>query len=179
MPTFTVEDGTGLANATSYISEAEADSLVLPSDTWLTYTTAQKEAYLMEATLYFDLRYCGNVKGTPLTETQSLLFPREGVYIRCDVEEDVVPDILKSAIAELARVYGERGGLFNRTVNQGDATGEIIKTKDTLGPLSEERIYAQGTGSSQNISYPPFPKADSMIAQLLLSNFSNGLKAVR
>lgn len=180
MPTFVVEDGTGLTNSTSYISVTEADNLVIPDETWLTYTTTQRETYLMAATQYFDLRYCGKVKGSELVEGQALLFPRESVFIRnCDVEEDPVPTILKSAIAELARVYGERGNLFNTTVSQGTANGEIIKTKDTLGPLSEERIYAQGTGLSQNVNYPAFPKADSMIAQLLLSNFANGCRAVR
>jgi hypothetical protein len=180
MPTFIVEDGTGLASATSYITEAEADNLVLPSATWLTYTQAEKEEALMVATEYFDVRYCGKIKGSPLTETQRLLFPREDVYIKnCDTAEDPVPDILKSAIAELARVYRDRGSLFNTPLREGVPSGEVIKTVDTVGPLREERVYNDGTGNSSNTPWPSFPKADNMIKQLLVSNFGNSCKVVR
>lgn len=181
MPAFVVEDGTGLANATSYISETEADDLVSPSAAWLAYTTPQKEEALIEATSYFDIRYCGQVKGTALTDTQALLFPREKVYIRnCDTEEDVVPTLLKQVIAELARVYRSRGSLFNEPVSANTPAGEIIKTVDTVGPLREEKVYRDGTGQSQLDNWVTFPKADTMISKLLLSpHLRNSTRAVR
>ena len=94
-----VEDGTGIANANSYVSEAE----------YLTYWTDRGNAtaiaitgdtlksLLIQATDYVENVYYEKWLGDRLTLTQALEFPR--VINLIDVE---VPDRLKKACFELA-----------------------------------------------------------------------------
>lgn len=104
--TFTVEDGTGLAAATSYVSETEADDYLIQNiqvfDTWDALTTTQKEYVLSWASRYLDQH--AHWYGTKYVETSGLRWPREGV---CDIDgfeidNDVIPEQLKQATIELA-----------------------------------------------------------------------------
>ena len=75
--TLTVEDGTGLANANTYVALADADAYFANriNDTWLNGTDDQRSSALIQATQYLDSRY--TFKGVPLTDTQALQWPRQ------------------------------------------------------------------------------------------------------
>ena len=75
--TLTVEDGTGLADANTYIALADADAYFANriNDTWLNGTDDQRSSALIQATQYLDSRY--TFKGVPLTDTQALQWPRQ------------------------------------------------------------------------------------------------------
>lgn len=72
----TVEDGTGLANADSYVSVADATAYhaAMGNAAWAALDTDEKEWALRRATQYIDVRY--NYRGSPLRSTQALAWPR-------------------------------------------------------------------------------------------------------
>lgn len=100
-----VEDGTGFANAESYVSVVEADALLSfhPSGSaWVAALTADKEEALKAATEFVDFRWrwYGQVK----TDVQALQWPRTKVLNskgRWMVPGEI-PEELKKATAYLA-----------------------------------------------------------------------------
>lgn len=98
------EDGTGLANAESYLSVSDADTYWSNrGDTvWSAAATANKEEALRRATQYLDstFRWVGVLKDLD----QALGWPRSGAE---DHEGrdlvDQVPTLLEQATAELAK----------------------------------------------------------------------------
>lgn len=110
MSTFKVEDGTGMTDATSYVSLVEADNYMAdtpPSLTllWAPLADADKERLLMYATRVLDQRTTW--KGLKVVNASSLRWPRSGVR-DCDglpVAENVVPRYVKSVVCELALFY--------------------------------------------------------------------------
>ncbi len=73
-----VEDGSGLANSEAYISVADADAhfSARSNATWAALTDAQKEAALRNATDYMTQTYRLRWKGTRVSATQALDWPR-------------------------------------------------------------------------------------------------------
>ena len=112
--TFVVEDGTGLATATSYVSVADADDIIAVNihidQTWLDLGTDSKEKLLAWATRIHDAQT--RWKGTKTVATSQLRWPRTGV---CDRDETLIgineiPYQLEVATAEYARylIAGDR-----------------------------------------------------------------------
>jgi hypothetical protein len=100
--TLVVEDETGLDNAESYLSIADADTYHSNrgNSAW-TGSTAVKEAALRKATEYLDLTY--SWKGDIFSTTQALNWPRTGISDSQGRELDyTVPQKIKDATAELA-----------------------------------------------------------------------------
>lgn len=99
----TVEDGTGLVAANSYISIADCDTYHTDrgNSAW-TGTDAVKEAALIKATQYIDGRYRKRWKGIILSSTQALCWPREDIYDERDEEIEGIPQLLKYAVCEAA-----------------------------------------------------------------------------
>ena len=91
-----VEDGTGLSNADSFVSVAYADTYFSTRNVTAWASLTNKEALLIKATDYIEAVYSEAWKGTTLTDTQSLSFPR--------IIDDatVYPDRLLKAVCELA-----------------------------------------------------------------------------
>jgi hypothetical protein len=102
----TVEDGTGLAGADSYVTVAEADEYALEHylDDWFQLTDdTQKEAALRKAALYLDSHYRASFLGRRYSETQSLEWPRYDATDRNGWVLDLtIPEDLKRAQIELA-----------------------------------------------------------------------------
>jgi hypothetical protein len=108
-----VEDGTGLSNAESYLSVADADSYfeTMRGDEstyaadWgaVSTTTAIKEACLRWATRLIDRHWAFD--GEKSTTTQKLRWPRSYVEdIEGDeIDGDIIPEDLQHATAEMAR----------------------------------------------------------------------------
>lgn len=104
--TFLVEDGTGLAAATSYVSVEDADDIIavnIHADAkWVDLALADKEKLLSWASRYLDnhVRW----KGCKTVEASALRWPRKGVVDRDGqlIPEDVIPQQLKIAVASFA-----------------------------------------------------------------------------
>lgn len=121
---FTVEDGTIVASANSYLSVEAADTYHTDrgNTTWTDATTAAKQAALIKATDYLVQTYRTRWKGIRVDTDQTLDWPRAGVLIEDYFEpqsgprpalfpgltfvlgDDVVPEEVKKSTAELALI---------------------------------------------------------------------------
>lgn len=103
--TITPEDGTGLANANSYVTEAEVDAYAessLTAATWI----AEADAELKKAAIISASRQLTTAvywKGKRATDTQALAFPRSELVVDgVEIADDIVPNPVKDACCEMA-----------------------------------------------------------------------------
>ncbi len=153
-----VENGTGLTNADSYVTVAEADTYATARN-WTDWngTTAQKQAALISATAYIDANY--RFKGTLLTLTQSLAWPRVDVTDGEGRTITGVPSKVKSATIELAR-QAHLGPLVPTP-----ETAAVKRKRVKAGSVETETEYAVNGGSTSDPR--PSPMADRLLAGLL------------
>ena len=104
---FTVEDGAGLSNATSYVSVEDADDILImnihAAPAWMALSLDVKQRLLSWASRYLDER--ARWFGRKTVETAALRFPRSGVRDRDGIHIDAneIPRQLRVATAEMAR----------------------------------------------------------------------------
>lgn len=158
-----VEDGSGVANAESYLSAADADTYhTARANTAWTGTTDAKEAALRRATTYLDARFATRWPGVRTNgRSQGLMWPRidatdaEGN----DIGSDEIPVEVLNALAEAAlRELSDPGSLSPDVTNS--AGGAVIREK--VGPLEVE--YSEG---SQGRLRPLIQILDDILAPLL------------
>lgn len=164
---FVAEDGTGLADANSFVDVAFADDYFssIGNTAWAGEDTA-KQAWLIQATSYivtaFGKRLCCYTK---LNEDQALPFP---------TAENGMPAALLTATCEYA-VRAKAGPLMPDPVV--DATGfSVVKTRQKVGPI--EREFSIAGGSSQPMLYRSYPYPDSMMRSILCPG-SGGNRVIR
>lgn len=138
--TIVVENGTGLANAESYLSVADANAyhVRMKNAAWNGEVLAL-EAALLKATQYIDANY--DFGGCVLTRGQALKFPRDS-YTMSDwgLVSPYWPVLrLQQACAELA-LRAHTGTLYT---DQPDAA----VTRETVGPITVE--YASSANGGQ------------------------------
>jgi len=162
-----VEDGTGLANADSYLSEADATSYITTrlratnADrvAWEAATSTEAEVALRAATVWLDTTFRERWKGVRINETMSLAWPRYNVTDEDGyaLDTDAVPQVVKNACAEMAaRAISE--DLFTDETTPG----AIKRTMDKVGPLETEVEYA-GSASQQKA----YTKSETMLRGVL------------
>ena len=104
-----VEDGTGLNNADSMLSVADADTLLTNRNSpyWDAATTAQKEESLVASSDYLNQENRFSWKGTKLNYDQLQSWPRSGVTETHGhaVPSDEVPWRVEQAIVYIAERY--------------------------------------------------------------------------
>lgn len=148
-----VEDGTGLANAESYVSVAFADDYHerYGNADWAALGTDQKEIALRKATQYLDSEY--SFIGDRKTTTQALEWPRLNganwyVFSTSDYVYNWPSLPLQQACCELALRYGD-----GSTPLMPDETRGI--KSERVGPIAVEY-----TDASQNTQ---FTQVDNML----------------
>ncbi len=126
---FTVEDGTGLADATGYIETSYLEEYAAHIGYDLSsLTEPQKQSMISRVSMnYIDIKY--DFKGDPLNEDQGLSLPTSDVSIN---------DKIKRAVAD-ACIIDAKGELFNAV----DTNGRIKSTKDKLDVLETEVEYQE------------------------------------
>lgn len=144
-----VEDGSGSANANSYLSVANADTYHTDhsaSTTWSSASTANKEKALRLATQYLDAKYGRRWVGTRWSLDQALDWPRSYVvlYDIYTVSTSTVPQELKDACAELALRQLTDTDLMPDLTNAFNISEEEV----TAGSVSTRTKYVGG-GKSQ------------------------------
>lgn len=133
-----VEDGTGLSNAESYISVADANAYhtARANDAWSELETLEKEQHLRRATDYMLAVYRERWKGYRTKDSQALDWPRESIYIDARIDalaNNLIPSEVKRACAELAL----------RSITESLAPDiERATTEETVGPITVK--YAAG-----------------------------------
>lgn len=152
-----IEDGTGVANADSYITLVEARAYAAKRGLSLPASPAgdaELEQLLIKAMDYIEAKR-DEFQGTKTESDQSLQWPRSGVTIDgFEIDDDFIPKALKDAQAQLA-VDGQTTDLMPAGTGR-----EVIKEKvDVI----EVQYAEQGSGSVQ----PVFTKAEALLAPLL------------
>lgn len=145
----TVEDGSGLASADSYLSVADADAYhaahTAPAE-WTEAEESEKERVLRLGTQFLDLAFGGRWLGCRVQSTQALAWPRYGVedadgYV---VSSNAVPQGVKDACAEAA-LRALSAELM------ADETEPAIKSESVkVGPVTESKEYLGGKNASPN-----------------------------
>lgn len=156
-----VEDGSGLTNADSYESIANADTYHanFGNETWDTYTDEQKELALRNATRYIDVKYGSRFVGSKMTSAQSLYWPRTGVVIDgFDIDDGKMPAVLKQATCEVALRYINGEDLLADQELPGTVKRELIQ----VGPIKSDVEYMGGQSLTNSM-----PEVDGIIARLL------------
>lgn len=167
-----VEDGTGLFNADSYISVADADlrHTNFGNTAWTvgTVTLAQKESALRKATAYMEQAYRMKWQGLPRKPRsgfassdflpQALSWPRWDVWVdQYPVDPDSVPAEVKNACADLA-LRALTGDL------NADLTQKVVR--EGVGSLAT----AYDPNSPQHVRYRAI---DMMLAPFLVTTSGN------
>ena len=99
-----VEDGSGVANADSYITVAEARAYAAKRGftTFDALTDGEVEAKIILAMDVVE-SYRGSFKGTKASSTQALQWPRADVYIDgTEIASTTIPTELKNALSQLS-----------------------------------------------------------------------------
>lgn len=142
-----IEDGTGLAEAESYISVADADSYCskLGHAAWLAgLAEDKKETALRQATSYIDARY--PFRGEKLTDDQALEWPRAGMP---RPQKRILDATCELAVRALA------GPLYV------DVSGDPTVIEDTIGPMTTKYAVPPNGGQVR------FALVDDMMKPLL------------
>lgn len=128
----TVEDGTGLTNAQSYISVADADTYHTDrgNTDWTSASSGEKETALVKATQWIDGKYRRRWRGIRSTAGQALTWPRSSVYDIDGFNVTGIPARLKYATAEAALLIVQ-GENLSPALERG---GRVVS--ETVGPIS-------------------------------------------
>lgn len=199
---FTPETGSGLADANSYLSEADADAYHLDrgNTVWAAATQGNKETALVRATDYVDKRFGPKFRGDKGTQTQALQWPRTDAYDDDAILISEIPVVLQRAVSEYAiralaihelapdapknvNTQSHVTGVSNPTT----PTGSAQKYREKAGPIEEETTYrnaglnmtaANVASKSSLVSdfyIPEYPAADMWLEIILRSSKSTRL----
>lgn len=153
-----VEDGTGLAQADSYISVEQADLYMasMGHEAWSTATQADKEKALLQATQYVDSRY--RYKNQPLKSEQSLEWPRVGLPWPIKRVLDATCELAIRALT--ASLYTDV------------APTDAVKS-ETIGPIST--VYQE----SKNGGQVQYALVDDLLRPLVATGQVTGIRVER
>jgi hypothetical protein len=203
---FTVEDGTGVAGANAYISEAVADTHHADrgNTNWAAAASPDKQFSIVRATDYVDKRFGKSFRGFRETKAQGLEWPRLSAFDNDDYlyssPDDRVPRHLQKAIAEYAIIalnltlmplpalpFSTRDPVTG--VVTTNASGQVQRKKEKVGPIEEDTTFQNTTshivrakpGASESdvvsaFNLPEYPVADEWLQELLVSGASIELR---
>lgn len=160
-----VEDGTGMADANSYESVENADAYFTARGiTAWSGSDPVKEAALIAATEYVDIRWRGKLKGKlQFPDTQVLLFPRINVY-----DEELrlltgVPKDLRSAVCEYALISLTQTLMPNQPVISSDVGKILMEETKQVGPIRKSKKYQIGS------AFQSFSKPDMLMSTFIVA----------
>ena len=140
--TLVVEDGSGLTNANSYISVADATSYFdghLYSSEWDDASNTQRETALVMASRLLDEWI--DWSGARATENQGLRWPRYNTYDRDGyaLDSNIVPPFLEVATAEQA-LYLLRSDLTVAPDTQGYKELQVGSLKLVIDKADRDKV---------------------------------------
>lgn len=165
-----IEDGTEVANANSYTTDAEFVAYAAARGYSIGATEADRDILQLKAMDYLS-SVESSFKGTRTTSTQSLSYPRYDVYLHGYlIDSDAIPQELKNAQMELAYQANTEELLISETLgsSSGTLTGFTVE-----GVYSEtySSTYGQQQGSTVKVG-----KANAYLKHLFKST-SNLVRA--
>lgn len=141
----TVEDGTGLVNADSYVDIAFADAYLasMGVTAWQSLQQDKKGVLLVKATDYVDNTY--RWRGRKLTQEQALQFPREGLVDNDGNDVTGIPRALKQAVCMAASVLITEDSLYAVEESNGavvsERIGQLAFTYDVSKKVKGSSLY--------------------------------------
>jgi hypothetical protein len=155
---FTVEDGTGVADANALVTVEFADSYFADraNAAWSAALEAAKEVAIIKATDYMEILYGERWRGTLSEDATTLSFPRNYFYDKknnlIDFSEDGIPSDIKKACCEYALRALSAELMPDPEVDS--ATGkEVTLAREKVGPIETEYEFLAGSTSTKK-SYP-------------------------
>jgi len=168
---FTVEDGSGIVGANSYLSTAAADIYWADRNNsdWAAATLAVKEGALIAASQYLDVTY--RWKGRKGSSGQGLDWPRGGVLDDEGLSAggSALPTAVIAATAELALE-----ALAERLLPGQTRGGAVKREKVRVDVIAEEQEYFEGAPSGRS-----FPLVDRLLAGLIVGRTGRGATRLR
>ncbi len=163
---FIIEDGTGVAGATSYATVAQAQAYATDRGLSLPAAEADVQKLLIKACDFLQSLE-DQYQGSRTDAEQALAWPRSGVTVfGTQLADDAIPGMLVQAQCQLA---------FDSVANELLPVGsgrEVLS--ETVGPLS---VSYSASGAS---TVKPIPtKALSILQPLMRSGGSMGLRTLR
>lgn len=148
----TIEDGSGVAGADSYVDATGASAYLAEHytttqlATWTAASSGDKEIHLRNAAQYLSTVYAGRWLGTRANETQGLDWPRTSVADQDGyaIEDDAVPQAIIDAQCELA-LRASSAALASDVSTSGSA---IASESKSVGSISKSVTYV-GAKSTQ------------------------------
>lgn len=160
-----VEDGTGLADADSYVAVADVTSYLTQYHpaadvtTWTALTTAEQERCCRYAARWTDSTYGSRLPGCRINATMARLFPRlqaqdwEGYAI----EDDDVPTCWLQANCEMAFRVGQGDDPLADVTESSTVMSESV----TVGPITVSEQYQSGKNVVKR-----YPVIDRLLSRL-------------
>lgn len=146
-----VEDGTGLSNAESLGSVAEADAYhaAYGNTAWAALSTGQKELSLRLGMRWMLVTYAGRWKAPRMLDSQALPFPQSGGTYPdgYTLEDGVIPEAVKRAQFEAALVCSTNEDMLPDV--EIEDSGAVQSESVTLGPISVSTGYAGGRSTEK------------------------------
>lgn len=152
-----VETGSGLPNADSYISEADAITRAALLGLEFPALDADAEVPLRRAAIYLE-RYRNKYQGIKYVAGQALQWPRDPVYIDEILNDpSTIPQVLIDAQVSLASVEYVNGNLFGTAVGGvgSRSVGDVSVTNNNGGALDNSAY----TGFANELIAPLFKSA--------------------
>ena len=150
-----VEDGSGVEDANSYVSVANARTYAANRGTVLSSDDDVVAAMLIRSTDYLEAQEC-RFQGKRTSSLQPLAWPRTGVELNCDAfPPNVIP---KSLIAAQVQLVMAINAGFDLQPNISPAD---YVTREKVGPLETEYADPVAVGVM-----PTFSAADALLAPL-------------
>lgn len=165
---FTVEDGTGVVGANSYVSVAYADEFFADRGkaSWQG-SDAVKQGHLIEATDYIEMLFARRFIGEMTATDQALSWPRTGTgdYLDVAYGDNEIPDILKRACCQYA-LQALTGGPLAPTPVVDETGLAVLTTRKAVGPIEKE--FRPAGSSSRPAPFRSYPAADGLMKTLLI-----------
>lgn len=162
----TIEDGSGVAGATSYIDVAAARTYAVARGLALPAADGEVEALLIKAMDFIEA-YRGDFQGLKTAATNPLQWPRTGVTLDgYPLAEDAIPQVLKDAQAQLA-VDAQNADLMPTGTGR-----EVVMERVDV-------VQVQYAESGNTNPQPIFTKAEALLKPLFKSGLFGSLRSLR
>ena len=157
-----IEDGTIVANANSFVTDAEFKLYANIRNFDIPATQPDREALLILAMDYLAGKEL-DMKGQRVNKTQELMYPREYVCIyNKELLKTDIPNILKKAQMELAAQANESNLL-------------ISGTTQNLASFKVDGVYSESYHSGGSFEHVRTDRADVYLDPLLENNGSDNI----
>lgn len=160
-----VEDGSIVANANSFVDEAQIVQHAAMRGVALPFTTdAEKDAVAVLGILAADYLRILPWRGEIVSTAQTMPWPRKNMNLTPDWPDNVIPMAVTEAQMQLAML--SNGGTV--LIPTGEGLGFIIKEK--IGPI--ETMYSEKVGISKD-GLPILPGISMLLNPWLLGDYED------